>query len=194
MDIKTLCLGVLTLGDMTGYDIKKHFEQAFRHFFVAGFGSIYPALAELAGEGLVTVTDVPQPGRPDKKVYSIAGHGRAVLAEALLRTPARHRVRSEFLVLLYFADLLPHGRLAEVLDERSTEIRGLLAALDAHENEPHLPAHHAFVVGFGRATLEAQLRYIEAHRHELLAGCGPSEPDPRPEPLMDALAGEPGGP
>ena len=33
MDVKTLCLGVLTEGDKSGYEIKKHFEQAFRHFF-----------------------------------------------------------------------------------------------------------------------------------------------------------------
>ncbi len=33
MDVKTLCLGVLCHGDATGYDIKKHFETAFSHFF-----------------------------------------------------------------------------------------------------------------------------------------------------------------
>ena len=48
MDIKTLCLGVLTQGEASGYDIKKHFECVFSHFYVAGFGSIYPALTELA--------------------------------------------------------------------------------------------------------------------------------------------------
>ena len=38
MDTRTLCLGVLTERAMSGYEIKKHFEEAFRHFFVAGFG------------------------------------------------------------------------------------------------------------------------------------------------------------
>ena len=60
MDTRTLCLGVLTERPMSGYEIKKHFEQAFRHFFMAGFGSIYPALAELARDGLVTVESVEQ--------------------------------------------------------------------------------------------------------------------------------------
>ena len=65
LDVKTLCLGVLTRGDMTGYQIKKHFEEAFSHFFVAGFGSIYPALGDLAQAGLVTCHDVEQTGRID---------------------------------------------------------------------------------------------------------------------------------
>ena len=53
MDVKTLCLGVLTEGDKTGYEIKRCFEEAFSHFFGAGFGSIYPALADLSRRGLV---------------------------------------------------------------------------------------------------------------------------------------------
>ena len=58
MDVKTLCLGVLTEGDRTGYEIKQRFEEAFNHFFGAGFGSIYPALAELTRRGLVTCESV----------------------------------------------------------------------------------------------------------------------------------------
>ena len=83
MDVKTLCLGVLTLRDMTGYEIKKHFEQSFAHFFVAGYGSIYPALSDLTRMGLVNCQDVTQAKRPDKKVYSITDAGRVQLAEAL---------------------------------------------------------------------------------------------------------------
>ena len=81
MDVKTLCLGVLAERPMTGYEIKKLFDRAFRHFFAAGYGSIYPALAELALAGLVTVESVDQERRPDKKIYRITrgpgpAHGR----------------------------------------------------------------------------------------------------------------------
>ena len=77
MDVKTLCLGVLTEGDKTGYEIKRCFEEAFSHFFGAGFGSIYPALAELSRQGLVTCRSVEQDKRPDKKVYSLTAAGPA---------------------------------------------------------------------------------------------------------------------
>ena len=77
MDVKTLCLGVLTEGDKTGYEIKQRFEEAFSHFFGAGFGSIYPALAELSRQGLVTCQSVEQDKRPDKKVYSLTAAGQS---------------------------------------------------------------------------------------------------------------------
>ena len=51
MDVKTLCLGLLTAGEACGYDLKKTFESSFKHFFPAGYGSIYPALADLAEAG-----------------------------------------------------------------------------------------------------------------------------------------------
>ena len=39
MDVKSVCLGILTHGEASGYDIKKCFESSFGHFFMAGFGS-----------------------------------------------------------------------------------------------------------------------------------------------------------
>jgi len=168
MDIKSICLGVLTLGDKTGYEIKKHFERAFKHFFVAGFGSIYPALSELTGAGLVTCTDVAQEKRPDKKVYSITPEGRERLMDALLTTPPRHKVRSEFVVLLYFAHLLPPDRLAELLDERVRDIEESLRAIDEFEQRSHPSPSREMVTGLGRAALAAQLDFIRERRDWLL--------------------------
>ena len=45
MDTRSICLGVLSMGEATGYEIKKLFEDGpFSHFYDAGYGSIYPAL------------------------------------------------------------------------------------------------------------------------------------------------------
>ncbi len=165
MDVKTLCLGVLTLRDMTGYEIKKHFEQSFAHFFVAGYGSIYPALGELTRLGLVICQDVAQEKRPDKKVYSITAAGRAQLAAALAQTPPRHKVRSEFLVLLYFAHLMTAERLAEVLDERVRDIDRMLECIDkAFEDQGQRSPSHDLVAGLGHVTLRAQRDYILENR------------------------------
>ena len=43
---------MLTDGAASGYDLKKHFEWTFGHFFAAGYGSIYPALSSLAEQDL----------------------------------------------------------------------------------------------------------------------------------------------
>ena len=169
MDIRTLCLGVLMRAPASGYDIKKHFEQAFRHFFPAGYGSIYPALAGLERDGLAEASAVAQDGRPDKRVYRITEPGRATLTEALMHTPARHRVRSEFLALLYFADLLPRARLAALLDERERDIDALLAHIERLLADPACPATQRAAADCGRASLAAQREYLRVNRDALLA-------------------------
>ena len=168
MDVKSLCLGVLSLGDKSGYEIKKHFELSFSHFFTAGYGSIYPALATLTDQGLVECTSVAQEKRPDKKVYRVTKSGRSALLEVLLSTPPTHKIRSAFFVLLYFANLMPQERLAGVLDQRTDDIEATLAMLNGIETaECDLPVHHEFVLGLGRSCLEAQLAYIHTHRKSL---------------------------
>ena len=118
MHVKTLCLGVLSFGDMAGYDIKKYLEEHFGHFFLAGFGSIYPALAELAREGFVAFEDREQAKRPARKVYSLTELGRANLLESLMAEEPRHKVRSEFLVLMYFAHLMPPAHVVQILESQ----------------------------------------------------------------------------
>ena len=177
MDVKTLCLGVLTLRDMTGYEIKKHFEESFAHFFVAGYGSIYPALSELTRTGMVSCQDVAQDKRPDKKVYRITEAGRAQLGQALAQTPPRHKVRSEFLVLMYFAHLMTPERLAEVLDERVQDIDNMLGCIDsAFEDQGQRSPSHDLVAGLGHVTLSAQRDYNRANRDRGIASAQPEQP------------------
>ena len=86
MDVKTLCLAVLSRRDATGYEIRKQFAKGpFAHFQKASLGAIYPALTRAAEEGLVTVTEEAQDGRPDKKVYSLTEAGKAALRRACVR-------------------------------------------------------------------------------------------------------------
>jgi PadR family transcriptional regulator, regulatory protein AphA len=174
MDVKTLCLGVLTEGDKTGYEIKRCFEDAFSHFFAAGFGSIYPALAELSRRGLVTSRSVEQEGRPDKKIYSITPEGERVLADELAGTPPRHKVRSEFLVLMYFAHLLPPERVAGIIDRMIAQWEPLVAELEiwVGADDLQITPGQRFAAGYGRAVLGAALAYVRAQKAALVAELG----------------------
>lgn len=172
MDVKTLCLGVLTERDLTGYEIKQHFEQEFSHFFVAGYGSIYPALSDLTRRGLVSCTSVLQEKRPDKKVYSLTAEGRKALIDELMATPPRHKVRSEFLVLMVFAHLLPPAKVAEIIDGMVGQWNGLLDSIECcladEDSREKISPGMRFAVGYGQAVIGAARRYVTENKGRLI--------------------------
>lgn len=169
MDIKTLCLGVLCMGEASGYEIKKFFEEGFSHFYVAGFGSIYPALAQLTRDGHVTCSNITQEKRPAKKVYRITESGRALFHTELAHTHPTHKVRSDFLLQMVFAPYLSPERLEEVLVLRCKDIQADLEHVQTCSRERALSAGSQFAVGYAQAVLQAGLDYISENREALLA-------------------------
>ncbi|MFO1038834.1 MAG: PadR family transcriptional regulator [Geminicoccaceae bacterium] len=179
MDVRTICLGLLADKPLSGYEIRKLLSDSFRHFFLAGFGSIYPALAELSAAGLVTVVAVEQDRRPDKKVYAITEGGRIELRRTLLASEPRHKVRSEFLALLYFAHLLPPYRVSQIVDRMIQEwehvLEDDLKAVETRctsEGPDALTPGMRFALGFGQTMLSTALDYARQHKGELLRGLG----------------------
>jgi DNA-binding PadR family transcriptional regulator len=169
MDVKTVCLGILTDGAASGYDLKKEFESTFSHFFAAGYGSIYPALSSLAEHGLVSCEEIPQEGKPDRKVYEITPAGREFLLKALQNPTPCHKVRSEFLATMCFAHLMRPEDIETVLDNRLADIARYQAMFREFEKESlcDWPQGAKFVLGFGKAVAAAMETYIAEHRHML---------------------------
>ena len=170
MDVKTVCLGMLTDGDASGYDLKKQFESSFGHFFAAGYGSIYPALSALAEQGLVSCEEIAQDGKPDRKVYAITDEGRQFLVEALQNTSPCHKVRSEFLAMMCFAHLMRPGDVEAVLDNRLADIerfKELFKEIEA-DSMHNWPQGMKFVLGFGKAIAATMEQYINDNRYLLV--------------------------
>lgn len=167
MDVRTVCLGLLTRGEATGYEIKKQFEEGgYRHFAGASFGSIYPALGRLTAEGLVSVRDELQDKRPDRKVYSITEAGRARFLEALMRPPKGDRHRSPFAFAMLFSHLLPESRVRDLLDAYIAEKECVLTRMETGSARA-ANAGEQFVNGLARATHAAMLGYLRAQRGRL---------------------------
>jgi DNA-binding PadR family transcriptional regulator len=175
MNVKTLCLGILSCGDASGYEIKQFFEEAFSHFYAAGYGSIYPALAELNQAGLIDGVDVIQEKRPAKKVYSLTPVGRAQLLNELAQTEPSHKIRSAFMVLMVFSSLLSRERLKEVLHMRMDESQQMIDYIKEHVSGHEDPAAR-FVGGFAMAALRAGKEYIEQHQAQFLKDMHPTNP------------------
>ena len=167
MDIRTLCLGVLTLKDATGYEIKKMCEEgALCHFLDASFGSIYPALSKLTEEGLVSCREESQPKRPDKKVYSITETGRVEFRAALQRPLLEDKYRSDFLFVSLFADQLPPGHMHQLIDNQITWLKQQAEHMSDGIRDSE-SAGAQFVSGFGQASTKAIIEYLEQHRRSL---------------------------
>ena len=169
MDVRTICLGILTRGDATGYEIKNLFEtDGYQHFVEASFGSIYPALNRLTEEGLVSVRAEAQEKRPDRKVYSITPAGRTALIASLLKPLPEDRHRSPFVFAMLFSDLLPRRHVAAMLDGYIAQAETKLAQLNEGNTRPKTPGEE-FANGFGRAIYAAMLDFLKSHRARLEA-------------------------
>jgi PadR family transcriptional regulator AphA len=168
MDIRTLCLGVLTFGDATGYEIKKMFEDGmFSHFYEASFGSIYPALNRLTEERLVECTQQAQDKRPDKKIYSLTPTGRSVFAAEITIPPGRDKLRSEFLVNVIFSEFLAPNQLRQVLDERIRFHHQKLDEMNKKADTCGANAARQFTLGYGLALHKAAAEYLTQNRNLL---------------------------
>jgi PadR family transcriptional regulator AphA len=126
-------LGMLGMGPMCGYEIKRFVDHSTRFFWAASYGQIYPELRRLSEAGLIEGTPDPEGGRR-RTVFSLTAAGRKALREWLSAPSEVQEMRDESLLKVFFSDF--GGPEATV------------AALDAKR------AHHADVA--------ARLRGIEA--------------------------------
>ncbi len=172
MNVRTLCLAILYFGDSTGYEIKKlSMEGKYSHFVDASFGSIYPALARLESEGMVTCREETQPGKPPRKVYSITENGRAAFVDSLVEPPAPDVFRSEFLLIAMCAEILPPTVVRQAID---TRVQQLQAEID-HLKQIAAEASHEgsnWAVSYGLKCLGTSLDHLQSNREDLIALAG----------------------
>ncbi|MFD3994409.1 PadR family transcriptional regulator [Streptomyces sp. NPDC058548] len=64
----------------SGYELARRFERSIGYFWTASHQQIYRVLKRMESDGWVDVREVPQQGRPDKKEYTVADLGQAVLS------------------------------------------------------------------------------------------------------------------
>jgi PadR family transcriptional regulator AphA len=178
MQLKTLCLGLLEISDATGYDIKQMFEHSLHHFHAASYGSIYPALKQLEQEGYVRSrieTGGPHPG---KRLFTLTEQGHAHFIKSLSETEPDETIRSEFLVLMFFSNLLETPVLEEKLDRMEQQYNSKLVMLESLLDHEH-GAGIRFTIEFGISALTAKRDFIRQHRQKILRNhkespeCGP---------------------
>jgi len=89
MSLQYAILGLLNYDSMTGYDIKKMFDEAINNFWAASISQIYRELGTLEGKGYLTSVIHQQDDRPDKRIYSITDSGKAAFRSWITNFPEK---------------------------------------------------------------------------------------------------------
>jgi DNA-binding PadR family transcriptional regulator len=157
-------LGLLSREELSGYDLKRWMERPLGYFWSARHSQIYPELARLEEEGLVTHTLVEQSGKPDKKVYRITAEGLEALKEWVVEPPVSRSVRDELTLKAYSVWLADKEKAVRLFREEGLQREEQLAHYEAmrtwmedeHETEVRSPDSPWFAV---YATLRRGIGY-----------------------------------
>ncbi len=113
MALRYAILGLLNYQDMTGYDLKKLFDDSIKNFWFASISQIYRELNTLQSEGYLISVIQPQSDKPDKRIYSITTAGKTAFKKWIAHFPDKlsKEKRDEFCLRLFFGSNLSKAEL-----------------------------------------------------------------------------------
>ena len=172
MNAKTLILAILNYQEATGYEIRKMCtEGPYSYFVDISYGSIYPTLARLELENLVTSRLEQHPGKPERKVYEITEAGREEFAHNVTQPPAKDKLKSEFLLVAMTAEAGTKESVAQAISARIAHLESELEMIRSHVKD----CDHAgtcWVGEYGEHCMQTDLDYLRKKSGELLAIAG----------------------
>jgi PadR family transcriptional regulator AphA len=135
MTIENAILGLLSWRPLSGYDLKKIFEDSPILYWSGNNNEIYRTLVRLHQGGLVTRELQPQESLPARKIYTLTPLGRIELKRWAAETSELPQLRHSLLIQLAWGDLLEEGELEDLLkgyeDEVVTQLK--MAQVQADE-------------------------------------------------------------
>ena len=174
-------LGLISFGEMSGYDVKRFADRSIGYFFWSPASSqIYAELPRLRSVGLVREREVQQERRPDKRLYRITRDGEQTLQRWLERSDvAPDMSKSPFLLKLFFGRLTPVETLIPQLEERRRQAQESLAQFK--EIERHIADREDrffpyLTLKCGIAHVRANLQWAEDALQELNRRLPPEPP------------------
>jgi DNA-binding PadR family transcriptional regulator len=167
-------LGLLSLGPMSGYDIRQLISRSIGHFWSESYGQIYPGLKRLATAGLVEKKTERQNGRPDRHLYSLTAAGRKELQQWLKLPVVAEVPRNELLLKLFFGACVPPSvnreHVETYLESHQNELR-VYAVIQKtlrkeKKNDPQLP-FCLMTLSMGRHRSAAMVKWCKETLAEL---------------------------
>lgn len=168
MSLRHCILGLLSVRSLTGYEIKKIFDDTLAYAWNAHDSQIYPELHRMEERDWITVAVVD--GRRQRKVNEITDAGRAEF-QRWLASRNQRTVRDEFLLRVFFFGMLsPKQQQAWLADEQesleATLVHSEKVLTQFGEYRPKSPRAQALLrwqlacVDLGVAQITARLNWV----------------------------------
>jgi DNA-binding PadR family transcriptional regulator len=144
-------LGLIAFGKTTGYDIKQFVDKTTRNFWSASYGRIYPELKRLEDQGLVSGRKEPT-GERARTVYELTPSGRSAFEHWLASDEELiDESRDEGMLKLFFSDVLPEHRIANIRAMRAVHEQKLAAlrAIEPHASQGREGPYLTLQLGIG---------------------------------------------
>lgn len=163
-------LGMLSIAPSgSGYDLHKAIQENFGSFWGESYGQIYPALKQLAADGLIAPVDATAAKKKRRQEYSLTEAGRTCLREWLAAPFHNDPPRNEFLLKLFFGhEAEPGVAIAHVreLQQRNQRMLATLEGIEkmarAHQSQnPNMP-YWMLTLGLGLAITKAAIEWGES--------------------------------
>jgi PadR family transcriptional regulator, regulatory protein AphA len=137
MSLPHAILGILNYMPMTGYDLKKFFNDSINFFWSAQISQIYRELKDLEGKGYVSLKEEINPKGPNKKIYSVTKQGMSHLKEWLADIPEQidEDNRNAFLLRVMLLSNLGTEELFFQIQKRLKKYKKDLKALQTIEEK-----------------------------------------------------------
>jgi DNA-binding PadR family transcriptional regulator len=175
-------LALLASGPAHGYELKHAFEERFGGLLPPiNAGQIYTTLQRLERDGLVSVDDVTQNGRPNKRVYDLTAEGRVALADWLASPAPGARLKDEFFIKLVLAGLTGVADPKALIERQRREYLQSLRDLDrlASDRSGNGGTAAELLIEGAALHLQADLQWLDLCEQRLLPQEDTDGTDPR---------------
>src|SRR3989339_1174896 len=166
-------LGLLNYFSMSGYDLKKIFNDSINFFWAAETSQIYRELKSLEKKGDIQSKVKPSDKGPHKRVYGITKQGKQSLAQWLENPPETigEDQRNAFLVRVLHSSHIGFEKLHAQVEKRMMAYKRELQQLDMVEQqlkeylrlsgkEDNLP-YWRIVLSRGRYVTKANVKWAK---------------------------------
>lgn len=175
MSLDYALLGFLNRRPRTGYELQKKIEKTINHFWTSTQSQIYRTLNRMEEDAMIVSKIQYQEDKPNKKIYSITGKGRAALITWLSSPIPIPSHRNPFLVQLFFsgsvdketikANLLHYKREMELrLDFLNS--REIISMAESEGSDLEQVIYRA-LIGNGLFVLRGEIDWVDATLREI---------------------------